>query len=154
MKPSPSKGTVTEGWGLVAEMDGKKLKRIIARNPYRPLATDVTDDVLALLKDALLRDLFSKKKPVEKPITAAPSMALFRKRVSELELSVRSARCLENDHILYIGDLVQRTEAEMLRTPNFGRKSLNEIKEVLAQMGLCLGMTLPPQEKNPWQLSG
>jgi DNA-directed RNA polymerase subunit alpha len=54
------------------------------------------------------------------------------KKVDELELSVRSANCLKNDNIVYIGDLVQKTEAEMLRTPNFGRKSLNEIKEVLA----------------------
>src|SRR5206468_2928971 len=61
------------------------------------------------------------------------------KKVDELELSVRSANCLKNDNIIYIGDLVQKTEAEMLRTPNFGRKSLNEIKEVLASMGLRLG---------------
>ncbi len=65
------------------------------------------------------------------------------KKVDELELSVRSANCLKNDNIVYIGDLIQKTEAEMLRTPNFGRKSLNEIKEVLAQMGLHLGMEVP-----------
>jgi DNA-directed RNA polymerase subunit alpha len=65
------------------------------------------------------------------------------KKVDELELSVRSANCLKNDNIVYIGDLIQKTEAEMLRTPNFGRKSLNEIKEVLAQMGLHLGMDVP-----------
>jgi DNA-directed RNA polymerase subunit alpha len=62
------------------------------------------------------------------------------KKVDELELSVRSANCLKNDNIVYIGDLIQKSEGEMLRTPNFGRKSLNEIKEVLAQMGLHLGM--------------
>lgn len=65
------------------------------------------------------------------------------KKVEELELSVRSANCLKNDNIVYIGDLVQKTEAEMLRTPNFGRKSLNEIKEVLAKMGIHLGMETP-----------
>ncbi|MBR2034150.1 MAG: DNA-directed RNA polymerase subunit alpha [Alphaproteobacteria bacterium] len=65
------------------------------------------------------------------------------KKVEELELSVRSANCLKNDNIVYIGDLVQKTEAEMLRTPNFGRKSLNEIKEVLAKMGIHLGMDTP-----------
>lgn len=65
------------------------------------------------------------------------------RRVDELELSVRSANCLKNDNIVYIGDLIQKTEAEMLRTPNFGRKSLNEIKEVLMQMGLHLGMEVP-----------
>jgi len=65
------------------------------------------------------------------------------KKVDELELSVRSANCLKNDNIIYIGDLVQKTEAEMLRTPNFGRKSLNEIKEVLSSMGLRLGMDIP-----------
>jgi len=70
------------------------------------------------------------------------------KKVDELELSVRSANCLKNDNIVYIGDLVQKTEQEMLRTPNFGRKSLNEIKEVLSSMGLGLGMTIsgwPPE---------
>ena len=70
------------------------------------------------------------------------------KKVDELELSVRSANCLKNDNIVYIGDLIQKTESEMLRTPNFGRKSLNEIKEVLAQMGLHLGMEVaswPPE---------
>jgi DNA-directed RNA polymerase subunit alpha len=70
------------------------------------------------------------------------------RKVDELELSVRSANCLKNDNIVYIGDLVQKTEAEMLRTPNFGRKSLNEIKEVLANMGLHLGMEIqnwPPE---------
>jgi DNA-directed RNA polymerase subunit alpha len=65
------------------------------------------------------------------------------RKVDELELSVRSANCLKNDNIIYIGDLVQKTEADMLRTPNFGRKSLNEIKEVLSQMGLHLGMEIP-----------
>ena len=65
---------------------------------------------------------------------------LLLKKVDELELSVRSANCLKNDNIVYIGDLIQKTEAEMLRTPNFGRKSLNEIKEVLTTMGLHLGM--------------
>ena len=73
---------------------------------------------------------------------------LLLKKVDELELSVRSANCLKNDNIVYIGDLIQKTEAEMLRTPNFGRKSLNEIKEVLAGMGLHLGMEVaewPPE---------
>jgi DNA-directed RNA polymerase subunit alpha len=65
------------------------------------------------------------------------------RKVDELELSVRSANCLKNDNIVYIGDLVQKTEGEMLRTPNFGRKSLNEIKDVLTQMGLHLGMKIP-----------
>jgi len=65
------------------------------------------------------------------------------KKVDELELSVRSMNCLKNDNIIYIGDLVQKTEPEMLRTPNFGRKSLNEIKEVLNSMSLFLGMEIP-----------
>ncbi len=67
---------------------------------------------------------------------------LLLKKVDELELSVRSANCLKNDNIVYIGDLIQKTETEMLRTPNFGRKSLNEIKEVLSGMGLHLGMDI------------
>ena len=70
------------------------------------------------------------------------------RKVDELELSVRSANCLRNDNIVYIGDLVQKSENDMLRTPNFGRKSLNEIREVLMQMGLNLGMDIsdwPPE---------
>lgn len=81
---------------------------------------------------------------IEKPVAEErPRMNenLFR-RIDELELSVRSSNCLENASIKYIGQLVQRTEAEMLRTKNFGRKSLNEIKEILAEMGLSLGMKL------------
>ena len=78
----------------------------------------------------------------ERPSELPFNKNLLRK-VDELELSVRSANCLKNDNIVYIGDLVQKTEPEMLRTPNFGRKSLNEIKEVLAQMGLHLGMEIP-----------
>jgi DNA-directed RNA polymerase subunit alpha len=81
----------------------------------------------------------------EEPKTEEPSKRwndnLFR-RIDELELSVRSANCLENADIKYIGELVQRTEAEMLRTKNFGRKSLNEIKEILSDMGLSLGIKL------------
>ena len=65
------------------------------------------------------------------------------RKVDELELSVRSANCLKNDNIIYIGDLIMKTEGDMLRTPNFGRKSLNEIKAVLTQMELYLGMDVP-----------
>jgi DNA-directed RNA polymerase subunit alpha len=65
------------------------------------------------------------------------------RKVDELELSVRSMNCLKNDNITYIGDLVQKSEGEMLRTPNFGRKSLNEIKEVLNSMSLYLGIEIP-----------
>jgi DNA-directed RNA polymerase subunit alpha len=67
----------------------------------------------------------------------------LNRSVEELELSVRSANCLKNANIRYIGELVQKTEAEMLKTKNFGRKSLNEIKEILAEMGLSLGMRVP-----------
>lgn len=78
---------------------------------------------------------------------------LFR-RIEEIELSVRSANCLENADIKFIGELVQKTEAEMLRTKNFGRKSLNEIKEILTEMGLSLGMKLEdfPSRKELEQL--
>jgi DNA-directed RNA polymerase subunit alpha len=72
--------------------------------------------------------------------------------VDELELSVRSANCLQNANIKTIGDLVQKTEAEMLKTKNFGRKSLKEIKEILSEMGLSLGMKLeswPPKGAPP-----
>jgi len=80
---------------------------------------------------------------VEEKVGDLPFNKNLLLKVDELELSVRSANCLKNDNIIYIGDLVQKTEAEMLRTPNFGRKSLNEIKEVLSQMGLHLGMQIP-----------
>ena len=74
---------------------------------------------------------------------ALPFNRNLLRKVDELELSVRSANCLKNDNIVYIGDLVQKSEGEMLRTPNFGRKSLNEIKEVLSDMDLHLGMQVP-----------
>ena len=79
----------------------------------------------------------------EEPQDNLPFNRNLLRKVDELELSVRSANCLKNDNIVYIGDLVQKSEQEMLRTPNFGRKSLNEIKEVLASMGLSLGMSVP-----------
>ncbi|WP_298283743.1 DNA-directed RNA polymerase subunit alpha [Acidocella sp.] len=79
----------------------------------------------------------------EEPRIELPFNPNLLRKVDELELSVRSANCLKNDNIVYIGDLVQKSEQEMLRTPNFGRKSLNEIKEVLTAMGLSLGMTVP-----------
>ncbi|MBO6633864.1 DNA-directed RNA polymerase subunit alpha [Parvibaculum sp.] len=84
-----------------------------------------------------------EQKHVEESRPELEFNAALLKKVDELELSVRSANCLKNDNIVYIGDLIQKTESEMLRTPNFGRKSLNEIKEVLAQMGLHLGMEVP-----------
>lgn len=65
------------------------------------------------------------------------------RKVDELELSVRSANCLKNENIFYIGDLIQRSESDMLKTPNFGRKSLNEIKVLLSVMGLSFGMAIP-----------
>jgi len=89
-----------------------------------------------------------RERKVEEERDDLPFNRNLLRKVDELELSVRSANCLKNDNIVYIGDLVQKTEQEMLRTPNFGRKSLNEIKEVLASMGLGLGMTVtgwPPE---------
>ncbi len=124
---------------------------------YDKLSLDVTtngtvapDDAVALAA-RILQDQLQLFINFDEPTHALPEEArddlpfnknLLRK-VDELELSVRSANCLKNDNIIYIGDLVLKSEAEMLRTPNFGRKSLNEIKEVLAQMGLHLGMEIP-----------
>jgi DNA-directed RNA polymerase subunit alpha len=99
-----------------------------------------------ILQDQLTVFVNFEEPSKEKSQEAVPELAFnpaLLKKVDELELSVRSANCLKNDNIVYIGDLIQKTEAEMLRTPNFGRKSLNEIKEVLAQMGLHLGMDVP-----------
>ena len=104
-----------------------------------------------ILQDQLTVFVNFEEPSKEKTQDAVPELAFnpaLLKKVDELELSVRSANCLKNDNIVYIGDLIQKTEAEMLRTPNFGRKSLNEIKEVLAQMGLHLGMDVanwPPE---------
>ncbi len=89
-----------------------------------------------------------KEAKVSREEESLPFNRNLLKKVEELELSVRSANCLKNDNIIYIGDLVQKSESEMLRTPNFGRKSLNEIKEVLTIMGLHLGMQIegwPPE---------
>jgi len=108
------------------------------------------DDAVALaariLQDQLQKFInFEEPKEtlVEKEESILPFNRALLRKVDELELSVRSANCLKNDNLIYIGDLVQKSEAEMLRTPNFGRKSLNEIKEVLGQMGLSLGMDIP-----------
>ncbi|WP_454007419.1 DNA-directed RNA polymerase subunit alpha [Alcaligenes sp. Marseille-Q7550] len=79
----------------------------------------------------------------EAPVRGAPQIdPVLLRPVDDLELTVRSANCLKAENIYYIGDLIQRTENELLKTPNLGRKSLNEIKEVLAARGLTLGMKL------------
>jgi len=111
----------------------------------------VTPDDAVALAARILQEQLQLFINFEEPQTVHPeeekdelpfNRNLLRK-VDELELSVRSANCLKNDNIIYIGDLVQKSESDMLRTPNFGRKSLNEIKEVLSQMGLHLGMEIP-----------
>ncbi len=126
--------------------------------------TVTPDDALAyaakILQDQLALFVNFEDTTVAAPVSAPSSQGpievddntvinrFLLKKVDELELSVRSANCLKNDNIIYIGDLVQKTESEMLRTPNFGRKSLNEIKEVLGHMGLRLGMEIsgwPPE---------
>ena len=108
------------------------------------------DDAIALaariIQDQLQSFINFDEPEVQQDSSEAEKLAFnsnLLKKVEELELSVRSANCLKNDNIIYIGDLVQKTESEMLRTPNFGRKSLNEIKEVLTQMELNLGMSVP-----------
>jgi DNA-directed RNA polymerase subunit alpha len=103
------------------------------------LAARILQDQLAVFVN------FEEPTKAIEPAEASPLPfnAALLKKVDELELSVRSANCLKNDNIVYIGDLIQKSEAEMLRTPNFGRKSLNEIKEVLASMGLHLQMEVP-----------
>jgi hypothetical protein len=94
-------------------------------------------------KDAAAKAKERNGRAASPSIEPLPFDAALLTRVDALELSVRSANCLKNDNIVYVGDLVQKTEAEMLRTPNFGRKSLNEIKDVLAQMGFHLGSDVP-----------
>lgn len=98
----------------------------------------LVDQLSLFVGDGLIIE--EKEVKIEEP-KAKLNEHLFR-RIDEIELSVRSANCLENADIKYIGELVGRSEAEMLRTKNFGRKSLNEIKEILGEMGLALGMKL------------
>ena len=130
--------------------------RVGHRTDYDRLALEIWTDGSVRPEDAvafaakILKEqlsIFINREEIEE--AAAPQQSetdklneyLWRS-VDELELSVRSANCLQNANIHYIGDLVQRTEAEMLKTKNFGRKSLKEIKEILAQMGLALGMKI------------
>lgn len=129
--------------GQVTDYD--KLSVLLETN-----GTVTPEDAVALAARILqdqLQLFINFEEPTARIEEDRPSELPFNKnllrKVDELELSVRSANCLKNDNIVYIGDLVQKTEAEMLRTPNFGRKSLNEIKEVLTQMDLHLGMEIP-----------
>ncbi|MBR0645267.1 DNA-directed RNA polymerase subunit alpha [Plastoroseomonas hellenica] len=137
-------------------------ERVGQRTDYDKLVLTVETDGTVAPEDAvalsarILQDQLQlfinfdepRERKVEEVRDDLPFNRNMLRKVDELELSVRSANCLKNDNIVYIGDLVQKTEQEMLRTPNFGRKSLNEIKEVLASMGLTLGMTVtgwPPE---------
>jgi DNA-directed RNA polymerase subunit alpha len=90
---------------------------------------------------SVFADLEGTPMAIETPKSPQVDPVLLRP-VDDLELTVRSANCLKAENIYYIGDLIQRTETELLKTPNLGRKSLNEIKEVLASRGLTLGMKL------------
>jgi len=130
--------------------------RVGRETDYDKLTMDVWTDGSVSPADALafaakiLKDQLSIfinfEEELERAVAAGPRIAqpnevLFRP-VEELELSVRSANCLQNADIRYIGELIQKTEAEMLKTKNFGRKSLNEIKEILNKLGLSFGTTL------------
>lgn len=131
--------------------------RVGQKTDYDKLILDVEtngsikpEDSVALaariLQDQLTQFITFEEPTVELAEEEGPELPFNRnllRKVDELELSVRSANCLKNDNVVYIGDLVQKTESELLRTPNFGRKSLNEIKEVLSEMGLELGMNVP-----------
>ncbi len=131
--------------------------RVGQRTDYDKLTLEVwtdgsvrPDDAVAfaakILKGQLtifinFEEIADEEEPIEEEEGEKLNENLFRS-VDELELSVRSANCLQNANIKFIGELVQRSEAEMLKTKNFGRKSLNEIKDILAGMGLSLGMKL------------
>ena len=136
--------------------------RVGQQTDYDKLSLTVTTDGSVAPEDAVafsarimqdqLNNFINFEEPEEEEVQEVLEDLPFNKnllrKVDELELSVRSANCLKNDNIVYIGDLVQRSEPEMLRTPNFGRKSLNEIREVLKVMGLELGMDVenwPPE---------
>ena len=131
--------------------------RVGQRTDYNRLVLEVWTDGSVRPEDAVAYaakilqhqlDIFINFEDTDDPIDAVSSQVLTEfnenlfRSVDDLELSARSANCLKADDISYIGELVQRTEEEMLKTKNFGRKSLNEIKEVLKVMGLSLGMKL------------
>lgn len=137
--------------------------RVGRRTDYDKLALELWTDGSVLPEDAvayaakILREqlaIFINFREEDEPASQVDSepeeewSEHLYKRVDELELSVRSANCLQNAGIEYIYQLVERTEAEMLKTKNFGRKSLNEIKEILGEMGLSLGMKLHNFPKN------
>lgn len=132
--------------------------RVGRRTDYDRLTMEIWTNGSVHPEDALaqaakiLREQFlvflnfeEEEKPIheEKPHREPEINENLYRGVSELELSVRSANCLKNADIKYIGELVQRSESEMLKTKNFGRKSLNEIKEILSDMDLHLGMAIP-----------
>ena len=129
-------GQVTDYDKLILEVE---TNGAISPDDAVALASRILQDQLQPFINFDEPEIVQEKTPQEK----LPFNHHLLKKVEELELSVRSANCLKNDNIIYIGDLVQKTESEMLRTPNFGRKSLNEIKEVLLQMELNLGISVP-----------
>ncbi|MDE3016579.1 MAG: DNA-directed RNA polymerase subunit alpha [Pseudomonadota bacterium] len=115
-------------------------------------AEDAVALAARILQDQLKLFINFEESQIEKKEEAKPDLPFspyLLKKVYDLdELSVRATNCLKNDNIVYVGDLVQKTESEMLKTPNFGRKSLNEIKEKLAKIGLKFGMQVegwPPE---------
>ncbi len=134
--------------GQVTDYD-KLILEVETNGAIRP--EDAVAFAARIIQDQLTPFINFEETHVEQEQATEESLGInpyLLKKVEELELSVRSANCLKNDNIVYIGDLVQKTEAEMLKTPNFGRKSLNEIKEVLGNMGLRFGMQLdnwPPE---------
>ena len=134
--------------GQVLDYD-KLILEVETNGALRP--EDAVAYAARILQDQLQVFITFEEPKAKKDIADKPDLPFnpaLLKKVDELELSVRSANCLKNDNIVYIGDLIQKSEAEMLRTPNFGRKSLNEIKEVLSGMGLHLGMAVenwPPE---------
>jgi DNA-directed RNA polymerase subunit alpha len=140
------------------KIDSSRVGRVIDYDKlYLDVETDgtISPDMSVALAARILQDqlnTFISFEEVAEEEQAQEEALLFDrsllKKVDELELSVRSQNCLKNDNIIYIGDLVRKSEGEMLKTPNFGRKSLNEIKEVLANLGLRFGMDVegwPPE---------
>jgi DNA-directed RNA polymerase subunit alpha len=140
--------------GRVTDYD-KLIMEVVTDGSVKP------DEALAfaakILKDHLsIFITFDEKDEVHEPIIEEKQKEFNKnllRSVNELELSVRAANCLKNANIKTIADLVQRTEAEMLKTKNFGRKSLNEIKEILSEMGLSLGMKLENLPSSDYNLA-
>jgi DNA-directed RNA polymerase alpha subunit len=124
-------GLTLRAIGELEGVSGNRIMQILRQRQYRAKRSEARE----MEREALKKKLETAQAEHAELAVSSPFLSLM---VGNLELSVRSANCLRNEYIVTLGDLVQRSEWELLRMPNFGRKSLNEIKEMLGEFGLCL----------------